>query len=254
MQVDLYVFAGSHPCEAVMAAARHKSIEYRHIELLPVWHRFYMLARFREGTVPGMIADGRKVVGTRKIMRAFDEMRPEPSLLPADPAMRAEVEQAEDWGERVLQDIGRRLIWSHFKRDTPVLKTWAATAPDPRVRRLKTAFAVPMAKIAATANRANDANVRADLAALPALLNRVDELIEQGVIGGAAPNAADFQILSSIGLWTMMHDLRPAIVDRPCGKAAAKLFPMYRDSVPGGILPAEWLAPLRAPRTGDAAL
>ncbi len=236
-----------------MAAARLKSIEYRHIELMPVWHRFYMLARFREGTVPGMIADGRKIVGTREIMRAFDEMRPEPPLLPADPAMRAEVEKAEDWGERVLQDIGRRLIWSHFKRDTPVLKTWAATAPNPRVRRIKTMFAVPMAKVAAAANRASDANVRADLAALPDLLDHVDELIEQGVIGGATPNAADFQILSSIGLWTMMRDLHPAIVDRPCGDAAARLFPMYQSSVPGGILPDEWLAPLRLSCAGVSA-
>lgn len=229
-----------------MAAARYKSIEYRHIELVPVWHRFFMLARFRKGTVPGMIADGRKVVGTREIMRAFDQMQVEPPLLPADPALCAAVEEAEGWGERVLQDIGRRLIWSHFKRDTSTLKAWAATAPDPRVRRVKTAFAVPIARIAATANKASDANVRNDLAALPGLLDRVDELIEQGVIGGASPNAADFQILSSIGLWTMMHDLRSAIVDRPCGLAAARLFPMYTDSVPGGVLPPEWLAPLRA--------
>ena len=45
-----------------------------------------------------------------------------------------------------------------------------------------------------------------DLAALPGLIDRVDELIAQGVIGGAEPNAADYQIATSISLLLTMDD------------------------------------------------
>src|SRR5437867_685766 len=46
-------------------------------------------------------------------------------------------------------------------------------------------------------NGATDAAVQADLAALPAALDRVDALIAEGTIGGDEPNAADYQIATS---------------------------------------------------------
>ena len=61
------------------------------------------------------------------------------------------------------------------------------------------------------ANNATDENVARDLDALPGLIDRVDELIEQGVIGGDERNAADFQIASSVSLLLTMDDIRPMI-------------------------------------------
>ena len=58
-------------------------------------------------------------------------------------------------------------------------------------------------------NNATDENVRRDLDALPGLIDHVDELIEQGVIGGAERNAADFQIATSVRL-LLTHGRHPA--------------------------------------------
>jgi glutathione S-transferase len=69
-------------------------------------------------------------------------------------------------------------------------------------------------------NNATDENVRRDLAALPGMIDRVDELIERGVIGGAERNAADFQIATSISFLLTMDDLRPMIEGRPAERLA----------------------------------
>ena len=89
--------------------------------------------------------------------------------------------------------------------------------------------------------RATDEAVRADLAALPGLLGRVDELIGEGVIGGTARNAADYQIATSVRLLLAFDDLREAIEGRPAGRLAREVVPDF----PGRVRPAfppDWLA------------
>ncbi|MGN6556677.1 MAG: glutathione S-transferase family protein, partial [Solirubrobacterales bacterium] len=80
---------------------------------------------------------------------------------------------------------------------------------------------------------------------LPGLLDRVDAWIESGVLNGAQPNAADFQIAPSIGLMMTLDDLRPAIENRPAGALARRIVPNYPGRMPA-VFPAEWLAPLSA--------
>jgi hypothetical protein len=41
-------------------------------------------------------------------------------------------------------------------------------------------------------------------------------------------------------------DLRPAIEGRPAGELAMRYVPEFGTDFPAGLLPAEWLAPLRA--------
>jgi glutathione S-transferase len=251
MIVTLYVFADSHPCEAVLAAAEAKGLEVRRRELPPVVHRVVMGTHFGAGrtTVPGMVVGRERIHGTTAIFHRLDALVPaEPVLYPADPQRRAAVVAAETWGAGGFQDIGRRLVWSHLVRSHAALIQWADATPHVPSRAMKRRFARPLARLAVWANRATDDAVRTDLAALPALLDRVDGLIADGTIGGAEPNAADFQILSSIGVWMALADLRPAIIDRPCGRASAARFPHYvsKDGLAAGVLPAAWFAPLRA--------
>jgi hypothetical protein len=104
-------------------------------------------------------------------------------------------------------------------------------------------------------SKASDAQVQADLARLPRLLDRADALVDEGTIGGVAPNAADLQILTSIRLLLAHEDLRPAIAARPAAQAALHLIPAYPRAgadalppIPGG-LPPQWLVTVtrRAP-------
>lgn len=249
-RVALYVFQGSHPCEAVLAAAQGKGVEYRRVELPPVLHRAAMhLLRFPAGTVPGMRIGGQRIQGTTAIFHALDALAPgAPLLYPADPHRRARVNAAEAWAAGNLQDSGRRLIWGHLRRSPEALRLWAERTPDPLQRWFKRRLSRPAAWVASTANGATPEAIRRDLRRLPLVLDQVDALISDGVIGGDEPNAADFQVLSTVGLWMVLADLRPAILPRPCGQASARLFPDYvaRPGVAAGVLPADWLAPVRA--------
>ena len=65
---------------------------------------------FERPTVPALEIDGRRLQGTAQISRSLDELVPEPPLFPADPDARARVEEAERWGEPVLQPVPRRLF------------------------------------------------------------------------------------------------------------------------------------------------
>src|SRR2546421_664633 len=107
----LYVVHGSHPCATVARALELKGIPYRSVELMPTMHAAHQRLRFGQRTVPGIkFEDGEKVVGSRAILRRLDALAPDPPLLPADGEPRAKVEEAERWGDEVLQPVARRLV------------------------------------------------------------------------------------------------------------------------------------------------
>jgi hypothetical protein len=82
--------------------------------------------------------------------------------------------------------------------------------------------------------------VRDDLIALPALLDRVDELLADGTLVTDPPNAAALQILSTVRTLEAFSDLRELIGSRNCADAARELFPRYAGSLPR-FLPGDWL-------------
>ena len=89
-------------------------------------------------------------------------------------------------------------------------------------------------------NNSTDETVKADLAALPDRIDRVDALLAEGVIGGEQPNAADFQIATSVRLLLAYEDLAPYIEGRPAADHARRIVPDYDAAFPK-VFPAEWL-------------
>jgi glutathione S-transferase len=83
---------------------------------------------------------------------------------------------------------------------------------------------------------ASAAAIRADVRRLPGLLDRVDALVSAGTIGGAQPNAADFQILASVRVMLDFKAL-PRAEDRPGARAARRLFPTWEGEMPYFELP-----------------
>jgi glutathione S-transferase len=251
--VKIYGFPGSHPCEAVYGAAKYKGIEFKRVFVPPAIHRIIMRVKFGGTRVPAAVIDDKKVQGTSMIFLALDHLKPDPPLYPADLAAREAVIAAEHWGEGEFQDIGRRLIWAHLSRSPETVRAWAAPGPPSLEQRIKYFSAPHLAQVAKFGNHATDEQVQKDLKNLPALLDRVDELIAEGVIGNDEPNAADFQIFSTVAMWANMRDIRPAIMARPCGPIAARLFPQYTGAVPAGLLPESWFADLRDPALSSPA-
>jgi glutathione S-transferase len=223
----------------------HKGIAYRRVDLIPALHKPILRAlRFSGTTVPALRIDGRRIQSTLDLSRALEAMRSEPPLFPADAQARAAVEEAEAWGEGVLQPIPRRLSWWALRRDRSGLRSFAEGARLHVPLGLAVRTAAPIVWAEARINEANDDAIRADLAALPALLDRVDGLLAEGVLGGSPPTAADYQIATSVRLLLCFDDLREAIDRRPAGEHARALVPDFPGRVEP-VLPAEWISGLR---------
>jgi len=219
--------------------------------VLPLNQRVHLrLAGFRGGTVPALKIDGQKIQGSRQISRVLDERWPEPSLRPADPAARARVERAERWGEEQLQPVPRRLF-RFAAADNPELRRGVARAAGMPAAGLVAAASKPAVAyyartIEADGRRATEAGVRADLAALPAMLDRADRLLADGTLTLDPPNAATLQILATVRLLDAFEDLHDHVAAHACAAPARQLFADYPARVPRALEPA-WLEPLRAP-------
>ncbi len=245
MSARLFVIPASHPSITAELMLQHKGIAYKQTDLLPVISKGALrVAGFSGVTVPALKIDGSKVQGSRQIARELERLRPEPPLFPADPGRRAAVEEAERFGDEELQHPIRQILWWGMKRDKAPLRSYSEGAKIGLPIGLAVKTAAPIVALSARFNGADDDSVRSDLEKLPALLQRVDELIAAGTLNGEELNAADFQIAPSLGLALTLDDLRPAIENRPAGALAKRVVPDYPGQMPP-ILPAEWLAPLR---------
>jgi glutathione S-transferase len=244
MTATLYALPGSHPVAAVEVALRLKSIDYHRVDLLPMSQVLIGPLRYGGTTVPGLRIAGERLVGSRAIMRRLDILAPEPALLPpvGDPS-RTEVLEAERWGDEVLQSVPRRIIDVAFIRRPAAMESYAANAKLPLPRPLMRPALPLTARLMALKNGAREDAARADLQALPVLLDRIDAWIANGLLGGECPNAADLQIGSTIRLLATIGDVRP-LIEGPPARPAARLtryFPPMVGEVPPGVLPAQWL-------------
>src|SRR4051794_34901884 len=114
-----HVLPPSHPCMAVEAALKLKGLAYEKVELRAGSHPEELERIYGSGrrTVPGLLVDDEPVHGSNTILERLEQLAPEPSLYPDD---RAEaVRAAAQWGDEVLQDLGRRLPWGalYFRPD-----------------------------------------------------------------------------------------------------------------------------------------
>jgi glutathione S-transferase len=241
VEAKLYWFQISHPAQAARLMLERKQIEYQPVNLLPGLHPMLVrLFRFRGTTVPALRLDGRRIQGSLAISRALEEIQPDPPLFPRDEAGRRAVEEAEAWGERELQPIPRRIFrwWLSSNRKA---RAWFAREvvrmPAPGLMAIVNA---PVVHALARKSGAYPDRVRADLAALPAKLDHVDELIAARTIGGEEPNAADYQIATSVAVLMSFEDLRPLIEARPAAALAGRLVSPFAGPVPS-ILPRDWL-------------
>jgi glutathione S-transferase len=232
-----------------MLMLEHKGIPYRRVDLIAGVHPFAVrvlgfpatakraellgegshsrLARAdRLGTVPALRFDGRRVQTNREISRFLDSVQPEPPLFPLDPERRRAVEEAEQWGDEVLQMPARRLAFAGAMRGPGGLRNDGA---DGRLGVLLYKSRLLRERVAPLFGRfvfeVDERAEREMLDELPGMLDRVDGWIEAGVLNGAELNAADYMIVTSLALLTYRHDVEPAIVSRPAGALVERVLP-----------------------------
>ncbi|CAA9501015.1 MAG: hypothetical protein AVDCRST_MAG17-1378 [uncultured Solirubrobacterales bacterium] len=235
VEARLYTLALSHPARAAQRMLQYKRIRHRLIYLLPGLHPGMLrFAGFRGATIPALELGADKVQGSRSISRALDSFRDQPRLFPEDPEHRASVEEAERWGEEDLQEALRRIFRWTIAHQQPV-RRWLGELSGVPAPGLAGALNAPLARSFAKRSGADEARVRDDIGRLPSMLDRVDRLIESGVIGSDAPNAADFQIGSSVRVLMTFPQLRPLAEGRPAGEMALRLFRRYAEPIPAAL-------------------
>jgi glutathione S-transferase len=232
----LYLVHGSHPCATVEKALELKGVPFKRVELPAAGQPLVMRRLFGQRTVPGVrFADGAKVQGSRPILRELERRVPEPALYGSP-----EIEEAERWGEQVLQATPRRLLWAAFAAHPRAMHGFQEGQRSPRLPMpLVLAASKLILPIERRLNDVTEEGVRSDLRALPAHLDHVDALIAAGVLDGERPNAADLQIAPTIRLLLTLADVRPLIAGRPAEQLAHRWFAPLPGSVPAGALPVD---------------
>jgi len=240
VDVTLYSMAISHPARTAGLMLAHKGIEAKRVEMPPGSQQAVMrMHGFRHGTVPGLKIDGRRVQGTVNISRALDEAQPDPPLFPADPGLRAAVEEAERWGDEVYQPVPRRIFrWAaSSNRDLRGELAKTAGMPAPAIT---SHLLWPMTQIYLRFEGGGEAAARRDVGLLPDHLDHVDGLISAGTIDGAELNAADFQIGTTTRVLLNFSQLRHLVEGRPAAEHANRVAAGFGRDVPITV-PPDWI-------------
>jgi glutathione S-transferase len=219
----LYGIPGSHAVRTGELMLEHKGIPARRVNLVPGFHRvFVRLLGFPGDRVPAVrFADGRRAQGTRPLARALDEVKSEPRLVPGDPR----IEEAERWGDEVLQQWARRMVAAGGASDPDLLHRRAGAG---RLGPLLTRRERPrrtMARLVLRAFRVTPEQKREDPQRLDEMLARVDAWIAEGVLNGERLNCADFQIATSLALLDYRLDVRDELRARPACELMQRLLP-----------------------------
>jgi glutathione S-transferase len=178
------------------------------------------------GTVPALAADGKRISTNHGIARFLDERRLQPTLLPAEPELRARVEEAERWANETLQMAARRIPGAAIVRDPA---TFSRSTGEGRLgyllykRALTRRLVIP--RILGGIFAAGPAAERELLEELPRMLDRIDAWIAEGVLNGEELNVADFMIAPSLALILYRPDVRPAFEGRPALALVDRLLP-----------------------------
>ena len=244
----VYVIPGSHACRSAILMLEHKQVPFRRVDFVTLTHPLAVrlrgfspsherrsLGRKRTlalrlgdqfGTVPALAAADARVSSNHAIARFLDERHPERPLIPADPAQRARVEEAERWANDTLQMDARRIALADAIRDP---RKMSRSTADGRMGYLlyrhELVRRVVIPQIGRRIFAAGPETERRKLAALPGMLDRIDAWIAEGVLNGEQLNVADFMIAPSLALMLYRDDLMPYFEGRPALELVDRLLP-----------------------------
>ena len=244
----LYVIPGSHACRAAMLMLEQKRVPYERVDIPTLLHpiasrlhgfnaggqrrvagrRRTLAIRLGDllGTVPALAADGERLSTNHQIARFLDERHPEPPLFPADPEQRRAVEEAERWANETLQMAARRVALGWAVRDPAGAARATADGRTGyllyRRESLRRLITPQIGRRIFAVSPKRDAELRAEL---PALLDRIDAWIRDGVLGGEQPNAADLMVAPSLAVILYRPDVMPLFEGRPALELVDRLLP-----------------------------
>jgi glutathione S-transferase len=215
-----------------MLLLEHKGIDYRRVTIPTGMQRLLRVLGFAGGTVPALVIDGRRIQTNPALARFLDELQPDPPLFPAGAEPRREVEAAERWGDEEFQMLARRTALAAALHGPDTLfARGAAGRLGTLLWRRDAARLMGVRLMSRFVFNVNPTTERTLLARLPDALDKIDDWIDAGVLGGDELNAADYMIATSLALLMYRRDLRPQIEARPAGALAERVLPEPAPSV-----------------------
>jgi glutathione S-transferase len=106
--LELHQFRHSAFCEKVRLVLAAKRLPYRVVEVTPGVGQLQLYRLSGQRQVPVLVDGAEVIADSTAIARHLEVAHPEPVLLPADPALRAQVLLLEDWADTALA-AGARL-------------------------------------------------------------------------------------------------------------------------------------------------
>ena len=120
--LELHQFRHSAFCEKVRLVLAAKGLDYTVVEVTPGVGQLELVRLSGQRQVP-VLVDGDEVIADSSAIALYLEGRaPQPPLLPADPAQRAQVLLLEDWADTTLAS-GVRLALVQAAVADPVLRS-----------------------------------------------------------------------------------------------------------------------------------
>ncbi|MGK2956290.1 MAG: glutathione S-transferase N-terminal domain-containing protein [Solirubrobacterales bacterium] len=237
--ITMHVVPFSHPCMTARAGLEHKGLEFEEVMLLPGNQDGVLEGIYGEGktTVPGIQVGEEPIHTSIAILRYIDTEIPENPLYPEPIA--AEIKEAEEWGDAVFQDLGRRLPFGalHFRPGS--MGTFAGVG---ELDAAGTDYAMKNLRGIWKYMRLTASQLIEDIAGMPANIEKIEGYAERGIIGGDEPTAADFQIASTARVLMNVGDVKPMFDGSAAERIAMSYFPDYDGEIPAGAFPPSWIS------------
>ena len=130
--LELHQFRHSAFCEKVRLVLAAKRLPYTVVEVVPGLGQVQLLRISGQRQVPVLVDGAEVVADSSAIALHLERLQPEPALLPADPALRAQVLLLEDWADTALAAGAR---WRWCRPQPPILCCALACCRKPPQRR-----------------------------------------------------------------------------------------------------------------------
>jgi len=119
----LYQFPLSHYCEKARWALDYKKIPFQTRNLLPGPHLFVTKRLAPKTSVP-ILVDGKKIIqDSTRILDYLDEKYPENSLSPADPALKKEALELEEYFDKNIGPHLRRFAYFYLLEEASLVQS-----------------------------------------------------------------------------------------------------------------------------------
>ncbi|MFM8935724.1 MAG: glutathione S-transferase family protein [Vulcanococcus sp.] len=193
--LELHQFRHSAFCEKVRLVLAAKGLAYSVVEVTPGLGQLQLLRLSGQRQVP-VLVDGEEVIADSTAIALHLEARaPQPALLPAEAAARAQVQLLEDWADTTLA-AGCRLALLQAAAADPVLRT--ALLPEAAPEGLRSLVGALPGGVLAGLGQVVD---QEGLKALRASLEQLNALVQaQPYLVGGSLSLADLAVAAQLSL------------------------------------------------------